>query len=147
MKHKLTHIVSVYGSLLQGRGNHSVIGSYIPEGKAKYLGESTTEAIFSMEDLGSYPGLMKDGNNKIFTEVYALDDEAFASVRMLEGYNPNGTGLYTEMLIETEFGTSTIYIYNYGSYGDEPIKPDENNIVNWNTHYLAKQKDYRSVYG
>lgn len=137
MEKQLKHLVSVYGSLLKARGNHGVIGRYIPEGKAKLLGESLTPDIFSMYDLGSYPGLETDGVNRIHTEVYALDDEAFASVRMLEGYREDGKGLYNETEVDTKWGKSIIYIYNFGFSGS-PMPPNPDNIVNWNTHYVNK---------
>jgi len=145
MNNKLKHLVSVYGSLLRDRGNHGVIGRYIPLDKAKYLGEETTEAIFSMHDLGSFPGLSATGTNKIHTEIYALDDDAFSSVRALEGYSPSGNGMYDELEIETQFGKSVIYIYNFG-FNSEAITPNDDNIVNWNTYYTEKLKSYTNEY-
>lgn len=141
MNKELKHLVSVYGSLLMARGNHGVIGRYIPEGKAEFLGEDTTNAVFSMHDLGSFPGLAIGGTNRIHTEVYALDDDAFASVRMLEGYSPNGGGMYDELEIDTIYGKSVIYIYNYG-FSKPGITANENNIVNWNDYYVDKIGKY-----
>lgn len=130
---QLKHRVAVYGSLLQGLHNHVVIGRYIPDGRAKFLGNDTTNAEFSMINLGSFPGLLK-GDNKISVEVYSLSDEAFNSVRILEGYNPNGRGLYSEKLIDTVYGKANIYMYNRGTekFGrSKMVDSDEKNIVYW----------------
>jgi len=142
MKNQLKHLVSVYGSLLKERGNHGVIGQYIPKGKAKFLGEALTKAEFAMCDLGSFPGLSTNGENKIHTEVYALDDDAFSSVRMLEGYSEDGNGMYDELEIDTPYGKSVIYIYGY-NFQSSKITPKEGNIVNWNEYYVEKSRDYK----
>ena len=142
MKNELKHLVSVYGSLLKERGNHGVIGEYIPKGQAKFLGEALTEAKFSMSDLGSFPGLSMNGDNKIHTEVYALDDEAFRSVRMLEGYSEDGNGMYDELEIDTPYGKSVIYIYGY-DFKSTKIRPKEGNTVNWNDYVVEKSRDYK----
>jgi len=139
----LTHVCAVYGSLLEGLGNHGVIGRYIPSGNAKLLGECQTEELFSMLDLHAYPGLTKDPKNRIHIEVYALSDKAFASVRMLEGYREDGGGLYTEHITSTPFGDATIYIYNYGREGNM-VPADENNVVNWRTHKQKQTPEYHT---
>lgn len=130
---ELKNICAVYGSLLEGLGNHGVIGRYIPSGDAKLLGECQTEELFSMLNLHAYPGLLQIPESRIHVEVYALSDRAFESVRRLEGYNPNGGGLYKEHVTPTPFGNATIYIYNYSTTNDDPVPADKNNIVNWKT--------------
>jgi gamma-glutamylcyclotransferase (GGCT)/AIG2-like uncharacterized protein YtfP len=139
----LPHTCAVYGSLLEGLGNHGVIGRYIPSGDAKLLGECQTEELFSMLDLHAFPGLTKEPNHKIHVEVYKLSDRAFASVRMLEGYSEDGTGLYTEHVTPTPFGDATIYIYNYGRDG-KMVPPNSKNVVNWRLHKQQQTPQYRT---
>ena len=137
---QLKHRVAVYGSLLKGLSNHVVIGRYIPDGRAKLLGEDITDPEFAMLNLGAFPGLL-EGENRISVEVYNLTEEAFRSVRRLEGYNPNGGGLYTEKTIETAYGPAVIYMFNRGtgSFGrSKTVEPDENGIVYWKNEIAQK---------
>lgn len=128
----LKHKVAVYGSLLSGLGNYPLIGRYVKSGGAKLLGETTTEELFDMYDLGYFPGLKDNGNSHIHIEVYAVCEEALASIRRLEGYRSSGDGMYAEKMINTEFGEAAIYIYN--SKGRSLIEPNTDNIINWRNH-------------
>ena len=132
MSEKLKHKVAVYGSLLEGLGNHGLLKRYIDIEEAELLGEDQTEELFTMGSLagGYFPGLSEDSKvNRIHVEVYSISDAALHSVRRLEGYNTEGTGLYNEKIIDTKFGKSIIYIYNGGL--PNAISPDKNNVVNW----------------
>jgi gamma-glutamylaminecyclotransferase len=73
-------LVFVYGSLLSGLGNHRLLAS------ARFFGRGITQPVFTMGDLGSYPGVAAGGRTAIVGEVYEVDDETLAGLDMLEGH-------------------------------------------------------------
>ena len=83
--------VAVYGSLMSGRHNHSMI-----EG-GKLLGVSTLKA--KMYSLGSYPAIVK-GDDEHAIELYEVTDDMYLPVLSME----IGAG-YTEE--EQEFVVAT----------------------------------------
>lgn len=102
------HLVAVYGSLLSGLGNHSVIESKNTE----LLGEFETDPVYSMYDLGYYPGLKEDGKTSVKLEVYAVDDITAGRVDRLEGYTEGVKAtFYDKKVINTPFGEAGIYTY------------------------------------
>lgn len=89
----------VYGTLKLGYCNHRVLGD------AVFLGNFTTDSVYSMYDLGSYPSVSLEGTTAIVGEVYEISD--LTSVDMLEGYPT----FYNRSEIETDFGLAWIYHY------------------------------------
>jgi gamma-glutamylcyclotransferase (GGCT)/AIG2-like uncharacterized protein YtfP len=127
------HKVFVYGSLLSGMGNHALLIN------SKKLGDAETPEGFGIVDLGWYPGAVKtDKPGKVIGEVYEVDDQTFARLDRLEGYNSHSPkdGLYNRISIDTTFGEAYIYIYNgWGNRMDNIITSGD-----WRTHYLNKNK-------
>jgi gamma-glutamylaminecyclotransferase len=123
------HKVFVYGSLLKGCGNHSLLGD------SRLLGVTRTPKGFDMFDLGVFPGTIP-GLGTVTGEVYEVSDETLRRLDRLEGYNSTApdSGLYNRIEIDTEFGKSYIYIYN-NTYGRK-MNPVENG--DWRTHYTKK---------
>ena len=145
-----THRVVVYGSLLKGLHNHSVIGSHIESGNAKYIGNQVVEIPFKMIDLGSFPGIIPNSederDNKIFVEIYELNDEANRSVECLEGYNEEDPdkGFYKKAEVGTNHGMASIYVLNssYSIFNEAEV-PMEEGIVNWRNYVIERnQKSY-----
>lgn len=102
------HLVCVYGSLLSDLGNHRVIQGENTE----FLGEFTSEPVYSLYSLGGFPGLKEDGETAVKMEVYSVDDEVAKRVDRLEGYSPDRPAtFYDKKPIETPFGTASVYIY------------------------------------
>ena len=100
-------LISVYGSLRQGLGNHAY-----HLGKAEYLGTFSTEPNFTLHSLGSYPGLKNDGYTSVVMEVYRVTDEEARLIDNLEGYNPNKEStFYDKQDLMTPWGLSSVYIY------------------------------------
>lgn len=97
--------IFVYGTLLTGQGNHRWL---LSENHHKLLGEATTTGDFKMVSLGGFPGLIPVDDNEmtIYGEVYEVDDTAYKSVEMLEGY----PGFYDKLTVETNFGEAEVYI-------------------------------------
>lgn len=99
-------LISVYGSLRQGMGNHRLLET------SEYLGEFQTKPEFSLYNLGGYPGLKLNGNTSVTMEVYAVDDFVAKRVDGLEGYTPGEKAyFYDKIPIETPYGEASMYIY------------------------------------
>lgn len=128
------HKVFVYGSLLSGFYNHSVLGDSV------LLGTAKSPKGFAMLDLGYFPGVIKDDSSKgVVGEVYEVDDAVLSRLDRLEGYlshNPEG-GLYHRIEIDTKFGPAIIYIYNnhYGRSRENFV-----NEGNWRKYCTKKSR-------
>lgn len=129
--------VFVYGSLLQGFGNHVLLED------AEFVGESETEPKYDMVSLGGFPGVLEGGETAIKGEVYQVDDKIEARLDCLEGVcheNPS-RGLYRkheDTLIDGQ--EVTLYIYN-GSRGGDCIESGS-----WR-QYVAEKGNYYRRYG
>ena len=123
--------VFVYGSLLSGMGNHSLLA------ESKKLGISKSPRGFKMLDLGWFPGAIRSNDEtSIYGEVYEVDDITLNRLDRLEGYNSGNpeSGLYNRIEIDTKFGKALIYIYNnYYNRG----KIVENG--DWKKHYKTNK--------
>jgi len=75
--------VFVYGTLKTGGAIRGLDG----QKGAKLVGDAvTTDARYSLFDLGSFPAVGLKGDNKIKGEVWEVDEEVFASLDRIEGY-------------------------------------------------------------
>lgn len=76
--------VFVYGSLKQGRGNHSALAG------ADLLGRCVLRGPYRMLDLHYYPGLVMTSNTKeeslILGEVYRISKGQLDTLDMIEGH-------------------------------------------------------------
>lgn len=98
--------VAVYGTLRRGFGNHRLLTH------AEFLGEFVTEPIYSLYNLGGYPGLKQDGETAVTMEVYAVNEVEARQVDNLEGYSADrDSWFYDKINIETPFGEAGVYIY------------------------------------
>jgi gamma-glutamylaminecyclotransferase len=70
----------VYGSLKSGRGNNGLLDG------CQFVGPGYTEGIYTMVNLGMFPGIVEDGETSIYGEVYDVDDGTLARLDMLEGH-------------------------------------------------------------
>lgn len=105
-------ILFVYGTLLAGEGNHGLLDS--PSTTA--LGPFTSPPIFDMLDLGSFPGVIKEGNTPIKGELYEVDVPVWERVERLEGY----PSFYGRTTFPTPNGEAHIYVLDRGKYGHDP---------------------------
>lgn len=100
-------LISVYGSLRKGFGNHQYLLS-----NAKYLGEFKTKPEFTLHSLGGFPGLKPNGKTSVVMEVYEVTPEEARSVDSLEGYTPGVKAtFYDKIDLDTPFGMSSVYTY------------------------------------
>jgi gamma-glutamylcyclotransferase (GGCT)/AIG2-like uncharacterized protein YtfP len=72
--------VFVYGTLLQGEGNHDLLVG------AQFLGPARTPPRFALHDLGGFPGLVDGGGHAVEGEVYIVGPDTLARLDQLEGH-------------------------------------------------------------
>lgn len=89
-----------YGTLK--RGFHNAF--YLKD--ARFLGEFTTDSVYSMYNFGNYPAVSEIGNYAIQGEVYEIGEAQLASTDRLE-WCPD---FYQRVLIETNFGEAWMYV-------------------------------------
>jgi len=99
-------LIAVYGTLRKGFGNHRIIEN------AEFCGEFDSEPIYTLHDLGGYPGLKQNGNTSVKFEVYAVNDNEASRVDSLEGYTEGiEPYFYDKVMIDTPWGKAGLYIY------------------------------------
>jgi gamma-glutamylcyclotransferase (GGCT)/AIG2-like uncharacterized protein YtfP len=94
--------VFVYGSLKNGKGNHSLLGN------SKFLGRCYIEGPHRMLSLGGYPGLVEKEdipNSKVVGEVYQISEETLRALDYLEGH----PRYYCRYKVETPFKNAWAY--------------------------------------
>lgn len=123
-------LVAVYGSLMKGLHNHR----YLED--SKLIGSFVTEPIYTLIDLGHYPGLYEDGTTSINMEVYEVDEHTLADIDNLEGFNEDNhfISMYIRKTISTPFGKAFGYIYNDPIEENEPITSGD-----WKEHITFKK--------
>ena len=101
-------LVGVYGSLRKELHNHKTLGN------SKLLGTFYTVPEYTMYDLGSYPGVVPDGNTSILIEVYEISENVLNRLDTLEGYHTFNavSNYYNRRKIESPYGEMYIYFYN-----------------------------------
>ena len=99
--------VFVYGTLKRGHPNHGLLA----DGKAHFLGRCYVEGPFVLVNLTYYPGVVRAADlaastaNRIYGEVYRIDEEVLASLDILEG---NGH-YYTRSKVQTPWKNAWCY--------------------------------------
>ena len=115
--------VFVYGSLKSGgsvRGLNQFEGATIV-GKAK-----TLYPDYNMIDLGSFPGVTKNGEKHIQGEVWQVDEEVMEELDAIEGY-PN---FYNREVTQTSQGKAWMYYLEKEYSEDLAIGLDTRNSSN-----------------
>ena len=115
--------VFVYGSLKSGgsvRGLNQFEGATIV-GKAK-----TLYPDYNMIDLGSFPGVTKNGEKHIQGEVWQVDEEVMEELDKIEGY-PN---FYNREVTQTSQGKAWMYYLEKEYSEDLAIGLDTRNSSN-----------------
>ncbi|RED50264.1 gamma-glutamylcyclotransferase family protein [Seonamhaeicola aphaedonensis] len=99
----------VYGTLKKGYCNHKLLRD------SKKIRDYITRPEYSMVNLQSFPGVVKNGNTAIHGEIYEVVDEMIEkSLDKLEGYyKPNNKeNLFNKEYFDIEGEKVFIYILN-----------------------------------
>jgi len=116
----------VYGSLLSGLHNHRLLET------STMLGAWTTEPLFELVDLGSYPAVLEDGTTAIRGEVYEVTDDVYADVERLEGY----PSYYGRITLDSPYGEVEMYTLSNAGTRESVEHGD------WREHYSRKSSSY-----
>ena len=74
--------VFVYGSLMRGGINHSVL-----EGPhTEFIATDITQRGFTLYDLGAFPGMVEEGNGAVVGEIYEVCPFILSRLDILEGH-------------------------------------------------------------
>ena len=102
----MTDLVFVYGTLKAGHGNNELLKG------SEFVGEHVTKPIYTMKNLGGFPGVLLDGNTSIIGEVYRVTSPTMARLDRLEGY-PH---FYNRTKILTDHGEAWMYYLDANKY-------------------------------
>jgi gamma-glutamylcyclotransferase (GGCT)/AIG2-like uncharacterized protein YtfP len=106
--------IFVYGTLLSGEGNHSLINNEFSE----FLGKAITSRGFTLYDLGGFPGMVMEGNGAVIGELYEVCSFTLARLDILEGHPQ----FYRRSIIELQTGEKVqTYILDRDYVRDCPI--------------------------
>ncbi len=72
--------VFVYGTLMRGEYNHSLLLG------AEFIREAQTKSEFALFDLGHFPGMVPGGKMPVKGEIYKIDDSILKRLDRLEGH-------------------------------------------------------------
>ena len=74
------HTIFVYGTLMKGYGNHTILMG------AEFVGPAVTEPRFTMLNLGAFPGVVVCGDTSITGEIYRVNKRMLRQLDELEGH-------------------------------------------------------------
>lgn len=92
--------VFVYGTLRRG-GRHAPMMR-----SAQYLGPLKTAAVFTLYDLGAYPGAISGGATALCGEVYRVNARLLQRLDLLEEV----PRVYDRILMSSRYGSLWIYL-------------------------------------
>ena len=78
-KAKQMTILFVYGTLKRGQRNHHLMR------EARFLGEAVTAPLYTLLDLGSFPGMIPGGTTAVHGELYEVGPGLLARLDRHEG--------------------------------------------------------------
>lgn len=100
-------LISVYGTLRNGEGNHVFLRN------SKLLGVSKTEPNYTMYNSGGFPYVCPGGDTEVTIETYELSEEDKHGVFGLEGYTGvrnDPRNWYDTADVKTPWGDSQMFI-------------------------------------
>lgn len=105
--------IFVYGTLLKGFRNWNW---FLNKPDVKFLGEDVITGKFTMVALYNFPGVVLNDNkpnNKIYGEVYEIDEQTLYNIDCLEGYDPDPKQtFYSKIIVPTKYGDAQMYVLN-----------------------------------
>ncbi|MFC1854125.1 gamma-glutamylcyclotransferase [candidate division CSSED10-310 bacterium] len=80
MNQKNKILLFVYGTLLSGEPNHTLLND------ARFMGKAMTQPCYELLDFGFFPTLVPEGHVSVCGEVYAVDEKTLQAIDQLEGH-------------------------------------------------------------
>lgn len=87
-----TTVLFVYGTLKRGQRNHGLMR------EARFLGEAVTAPLYTLLDLGLFPGMIPGGSTAVHGELYEVGPELLARLDRHEGV----PRFYKRILVELD---------------------------------------------
>jgi gamma-glutamylcyclotransferase (GGCT)/AIG2-like uncharacterized protein YtfP len=103
-------LVAVYGSLKKGFGNHRLLSDSFLLVRSEC---NTSDSSFTMGSLGSYPGVVEGGTDKIQVEIYMVSPEVLLRLDRLEGHPSFYKRKVFEFSCESEGGDEKVSAWMY----------------------------------
>lgn len=104
-------LYAVYGTLRKGCGNHY----HLKDSNVEFVGHYVTNPVYTLYNIGAFPGLVKKGATSVTLEIYKVNSEKVElSLDALEGYYSDDptNSMYNKDIIDTPFGPAFIYFWN-----------------------------------
>ena len=76
----MSNLIFVYGTLRWSESRNSVLSD------SEYLGLFQSCSEYTMVDLGSFPGIFKQGNNSIIGEIYNVSKSVLEAIDRIESH-------------------------------------------------------------
>ena len=108
--------VFVYGTLMQGYGNHR---NYLSQSEFLGKGEITGYALYAVS---SFPGIVPEHGEKVKGEVYVVDRDTLKGLDSLEGEGSLYLRKQVEVLVDGQIVQAWTYIWNHETEGKDKIK-------------------------
>ncbi len=108
--------VFVYGSLLRNCYNHE---RYLK--RQKYLGQAVLLG-YALYNLGSYPGIVPDENEKVLGELYEIDQSILPRLDRLEGNGSLYIRTSAEVWLDDLKSSAAVYVWNGRVYPEDKIE-------------------------
>lgn len=126
--------VFVYGSLKKNFGNHVLLQH------SNFIGEGiTNEPQFTMVNLGSFPGVLIDGNGYISGEVYEINQPTLVRLDILEGEGNFYSRRKINVKVNNEIHECFIYVllrnYSFFESTKEHKSYQDECIFTWRKDY------------
>lgn len=99
-----SHLIFVYGTLMQGHGNHGIIARE----QHQFIGKGRTVHPFHMRNYGSaFPVVIKEGNPRaqVVGEIFSINDD---TLKMLDRLESNGH-MYQREFVDISHPTRGYY--------------------------------------
>ncbi|WP_064093221.1 gamma-glutamylcyclotransferase [Rossellomorea aquimaris] len=131
--------VFVYGSLRRNESNHALLK------EAELIYEQSWVRGTLYDTKRGYPAL-KEGNGRVYGEVYKINSKILPTLDNLEGYLENQLdNLYTRKLIEVQTDSGLLEAYVYYAKSEDMLQEE---IVSgdWKVHRFIKEKPDQILY-
>jgi gamma-glutamylcyclotransferase (GGCT)/AIG2-like uncharacterized protein YtfP len=77
--------VFVYGTLRQGDVRNGVLKEMQELGQAEFIKKTTTSSVYTLVDLGAFPGLIEGGDTSVVGEIWEIDQYTKQYLDLMEG--------------------------------------------------------------
>jgi gamma-glutamylaminecyclotransferase len=112
MDFKIMNKLFVYGTLKRQHSRNSILSA------ASFIQEIQTLPLYTMINLGAFPGILDTGGSVIYGEVYEVDDSILEICDVIEGH----PSFYKRKLVKLDKGMKAeAYFLPKAHYNTYPV--------------------------